>query len=55
MFILVCRARPCWPTTKARISAALRAVSLAFSITQCDVVPSAEPDADRNPCAVWLD
>jgi hypothetical protein len=37
------------------ISAARRAFSLAFSITQRDVVPSAEPDADRNPCAVWLD
>jgi hypothetical protein len=35
--------------------AARRAFSLAFSITQRDVVPSAEPDADRKPCAVWLD
>ena len=26
----------------------------AFSITQRDVAPSAEPDADREPCAVWL-
>jgi hypothetical protein len=39
----------------SRISAARRAFSLAFSITQRDVVPSAEPDADRKPCAVWLD
>ena len=30
------------------------AFSPAFSITQRDVVPSAEPDADREPCAVWL-
>jgi hypothetical protein len=30
------------------------AFSLAFSITQRDVVPSAKPDADREPCAVWL-
>jgi hypothetical protein len=29
-------------------------VLLAFSITQRDAVPSAEPDADRKPCAVWL-
>jgi hypothetical protein len=34
--------------------AARRAFSLAFSITQRDVVPSAELDADRKPCAVWL-
>jgi hypothetical protein len=39
----------------SRRSAARRAFSLAFSITQRDVVPSAEPDADRKPCAVWLD
>jgi len=38
----------------AHIAAGVRAFSLAFSITQCDVVPSAEPDADRRPCAVWL-
>jgi hypothetical protein len=31
------------------ISAARRAFSPAFSITQRDVVPPAEPDADRNP------
>jgi hypothetical protein len=35
-------------------TAARRAFSLAFSITQRDVVSSAEPDADRKPCAVWL-
>jgi hypothetical protein len=35
--------------------AARHAFSPAFSITQRDVVPSAEPDADRKPCAVWLD
>jgi hypothetical protein len=35
-------------------TAARRTFSLAFSITQRDVVPSAEPDADRKPCAVWL-
>ena len=29
-----------------------RAFSLAISITQRDVAPSAEPDADRKPCAV---
>jgi len=33
------------------ITAARRAFSPAFSITQRDVVPSAEPDADCNPCA----
>jgi hypothetical protein len=38
----------------AQNEAARRAFSLAFSITQRDVVPSAEPDADRKPCAVWL-
>jgi hypothetical protein len=30
------------------------AFSPAFSITQRDVVPSGKPDADREPCAVWL-
>jgi hypothetical protein len=39
---------------KRRVTAARRAFSLAFSITQRDVVPSTEPDADRKPCAVWL-
>jgi hypothetical protein len=36
------------------ITAARRAFSPAFSITQRDVVPSAELDAGRKPCAVWL-
>ena len=40
-----------------RRTAARRAFSLAFSvsITHCDVVPSAEPDADRQSCVVWPD
>jgi hypothetical protein len=37
----------------ARITAARRAFSLAVSITQRDVVASAELDADRKPCAMW--
>jgi acyl dehydratase len=41
--------------SQPRRTAARRAFSPAFSITQRDVVPSAELDADRNPCAVWLD
>jgi hypothetical protein len=36
------------------VTAGRRAFFLTFSITQRDVVPSAEPDADRKPCAVWL-
>jgi hypothetical protein len=39
---------------EASRTAATRAFSLPFSITQRDVVPSAEPDADRKPSAVWL-
>jgi len=42
------------PTGTARVTAARRAFCLAFSITQRDVVPSAELDAGRKPCAVWL-
>jgi hypothetical protein len=49
---LICTPPLAWHRPAAAVQAARRAFSPAFSITQRDVVPSAEPDADRNSCAV---
>jgi hypothetical protein len=44
----VCPKQPPGTLRSAHRTAAPRAFSLAFSIIQRDVVPSAEPDADRR-------